>query len=92
MTTSPTGAYRSYLVRLRQSTAQGGWHASAQCVQTGNLVLFGAVEHLCAFLQTEITGSSAAAESESPAVPADVSARANLHRRSERIGHGIGTQ
>ena len=70
MTTSPTGAYRSYLVRLWQSNVQGGWHASAQCVQTGNLVLFGAVEDLCAFLQTEITGSSAPAESERPAVPA----------------------
>ncbi len=76
MTTSQTGAstasaYRSYLVRLWQSTAQGGWHASAQCVQTGNTVLFGEVEHLWAFLQTEITGSSGPGESESPAVPAD---------------------
>jgi hypothetical protein len=59
MTHSPTGghtasAYRSYLVRFWQSSEQGTWCASAQCVQTGNTVLFGAVESLLVFLQTEI--------------------------------------
>ncbi len=48
--------YRSYLVRFWQSAEQGGWHASAQCVQTGNTVLFGNVECLLAFLQIEIKG------------------------------------
>ncbi len=47
-------AYRSYLVRFWQSNEQGCWRASAQCIQTGNTVLFGDVESLLAFLQTEI--------------------------------------
>jgi hypothetical protein len=46
--------YRSYLVRFWQSNEQGCWRASAQCVQTGNTVLFGDVESLFLFLQTEI--------------------------------------
>jgi hypothetical protein len=55
MTDSITvSGYRSYLVRFWQSTEQGGWRASAQCVQTGNTVLFGNVDSLFAFLQTEI--------------------------------------
>ncbi len=51
---SRSGHYRSYLVRFWQSNKQGCWRASAQCVQTGNTVLFGDVENLLAFLQTEI--------------------------------------
>ncbi len=63
MTTSRTGvltasAYRSYLVRFWQSNEQGCWRAAAQCVQTGNTVLFGDVESLLAFLQTEISTQS----------------------------------
>ena len=59
MTHSPTGGlpantYRSYLVRFWQSNQQGSWRASAQCVQTGNTVLFGDVESLLVFLQAEI--------------------------------------
>ncbi len=50
----PANTYRSYLVRFWQSNQQGSWRASAQCVQTGNTVLFGDVESLLAFLQTEI--------------------------------------
>jgi hypothetical protein len=49
-------AYRSYLVRFWQSHEQGCWRASAQCVQTGNTVLFGDVASLLAFLQTEVQG------------------------------------
>ena len=49
-----SGAYRSYLVRFWQSNEQGRWRASAQCVQTGNTVLFGSVERLLAFLSMEI--------------------------------------
>ena len=48
--------YRSYLVRFWQSTEQGAWHASAQCVQTGNTVRFGDMVSLLAFLQLETTG------------------------------------
>ena len=63
------GVYRSYLVRFWQSNEQGSWRASAQCVQTGNTVLFGSVERLLAFLQTEIgaTPATAADNSRSPA-------------------------
>lgn len=46
--------YRSYLVRFWQSNGHGCWRASAQCVQTGNILLFGDVESLLAFLQTEL--------------------------------------
>jgi hypothetical protein len=49
-------AYRSYLVRFWQSNDQGCWHASAHCVQTGNTVLFGDVQSLLTFLQSEIGG------------------------------------
>jgi hypothetical protein len=52
-TTLATSAYRSYLVRFWQSTEQGCWRASAQCVQTSNTLLFGDVESLLAFLQQE---------------------------------------
>lgn len=50
--------YLSYLVRFWQSNEQGCWRASAHCVQTGNTVLFGDVEHLLAFLHTEIEARS----------------------------------
>ncbi len=49
-----TNVYQSYLVRFWQSGEQGCWRTSARCVQTGNTVLFGDVESLLAFLQTEI--------------------------------------
>ena len=47
-------AYQSYLVRLWQSGEQGEWRASAQCVQSGNTVLFADVEQLLAFLQRQV--------------------------------------
>lgn len=49
-----TKTYRSYLVRFWQSSDQGCWRASAQCVQTGNTVLFGEIGQLLAFLQTVV--------------------------------------
>jgi hypothetical protein len=52
--TLPSNAYRSYLVRSWQSTEQGCWRASAQCVQTGHTRLFGDLERLLAFLHSEI--------------------------------------
>ena len=57
MTINAGKGYRSYLVRFWQSTEQGAWHASAQCVQTGSTVRFGDLASLLAFLQVEITGS-----------------------------------
>lgn len=48
------GAYRSYLVRFWQSTEQGSWRASTQCVQTGQTLHFGDVESLLTFLKNEV--------------------------------------
>lgn len=64
-------AYRSYLVRFWQSNEQGCWRASAQCVQTGNTVLFGSVERLMAFLQTEIQVSPTPGEAGQSTMPAE---------------------
>ncbi|MFZ4662320.1 MAG: hypothetical protein ACOYNY_35255 [Caldilineaceae bacterium] len=64
------GVYRSYLVRFWQSNEQGKWRASAQCVQTGNTVLFGSVERLLAFLQTEVTTTSASEDADNGSVSA----------------------
>lgn len=64
-----TNTYRSYLVRFWQSSAAGGWRASAQCVQTGNTVLFGEIEQLLTFLQTEVNPSSPATPVTPPAAP-----------------------
>ncbi len=72
-----SGVYRSYLVRFWQSNEQGCWRASAQCVQTGNTVLFGSVERLLAFLSTEVDARLGTAEvkqngdsSDTPSLPA----------------------
>jgi len=46
-------SYRSYMIRFWQSSEQGAWRASAQCVQTGHTILFGDVASLLAFLQSE---------------------------------------
>jgi hypothetical protein len=75
MTEAATGGltantYRSYLVRFWQSHEQGSWRASAQCVQTGNTVLFGDVASLFAFLQTEIGVSASEDEPASARTPA----------------------
>jgi hypothetical protein len=48
-------AYHSYLVRLWQSNEQGAWRASAQCVQSGNTVLFADIDQLLAFLQRHVS-------------------------------------
>lgn len=61
--------YRSYLVRFWPSNQQGGWRASAQCVQTGNTVLFGNVECLLAFLSTEISARPAPEEADNGGLP-----------------------
>jgi hypothetical protein len=64
------GVYRSYLVRFWQSNEQGKWRASAQCVQTGNTVLFGSVERLLVFLQTEVTATPAREDADNGSVSA----------------------
>ena len=64
--------YRSYLVRFWQSNEQGCWHASAQCVQTGNTVLFGDVSSLFAFLQTEIKVRPSQSEAEITSAASDL--------------------
>jgi hypothetical protein len=69
-TTLATGVYRSYLVRFWQSTEQGGWRASAQCVQTSRTLLFGDVESLLAFLQQEFVKKETQ-ETEANAVQAE---------------------
>lgn len=62
--------YRSYLVRFWQSNEQGTWRASAQCVQSGNTILFGDVASLLAFLQTELSDGLKDAEAVSTAITA----------------------
>ena len=64
--------YRSYLVRFWQSNERGCWRASAQCVQTGNTVLFGDVGSLMAFLQTEIKVSPSQSEAAITSVASDL--------------------
>lgn len=64
-------AYRSYLVRFWQSNPQGGWRASAQCVQTGNTILFGTLERLLAFLQNELSQRDPYAATEEQTLPAE---------------------
>jgi hypothetical protein len=66
-----TTPYRSYLVRFWQSNDQGCWRASAQCVQSGNTVLFGDIDHLLAFLQSEITTSRSEGATEARLLPAE---------------------
>jgi hypothetical protein len=54
--------YHSYLVRFWRDTPDVPWRASAQCVQTGNTLLFGNVESLLAFLQAEFKTDTPAGE------------------------------
>lgn len=63
-------AYQSYLVRLWQSTEQGSWRASAQCVQSGHTVLFGELNQLLAFLQRQVTQGAEADVGATPPSPA----------------------
>jgi hypothetical protein len=69
---SPTTVYRSYLVRLWQSNEQGVWRASAQCVQTGDTILFGDRQQLLAFLQTEMGGATSSDAIEGATAPTDL--------------------
>lgn len=69
---TPTTPYRSYLVRFWQSHEQGHWRASAQCVQTGNTVLFGDIERLLAFLQSEVTVNHQAGAGPAQGEPAEL--------------------
>lgn len=46
-------SYAAYMVRLWQDTPDGPWRASAQSVQSGEIVRFGALHDLFAFFMTE---------------------------------------
>ena len=45
--------YRAYLVRLWQDAPDSPWRASAQSVQSGEVVRFGSLRALFTFLETE---------------------------------------
>lgn len=64
-------AYRSYMVRFWQSNPQSGWRASAQCVQTGNTILFGTLERLLVFLQNELGPRDPCAATEGQTLPTE---------------------
>jgi len=46
-------AYRAFLVRLWQDRPEAPWRASAQSVQTGEIVRFARLPALCAFLNAQ---------------------------------------
>ena len=46
-----SGSYRAYLVRLWQEDEEGVWRASAQAVQSGEVVRFASLQALYAFLR-----------------------------------------
>ncbi|MBV7333693.1 hypothetical protein KFU94_36760 [Chloroflexi bacterium TSY] len=48
-----TLSYRAYLVRLWQDEPDKPWRASAQSVQSGEVVRFASLQALFAFLETE---------------------------------------
>ena len=48
-----TGEYRSFLVRLWQSHAEGVWHASVQSIQTGTTMHFVDLAALFHYLDTQ---------------------------------------
>ena len=50
-------SYAAYLVRLWQDTPDGPWRASAQSVQSGEVVRFGSLQDLFAFFVTECWSS-----------------------------------
>ena len=43
--------YNAYMVRLWQDTLNDGWRASVQSVQSGEVVRFGSLKALLAFLE-----------------------------------------
>lgn len=44
----------AYLIRLWQDTPNGPWRASAQSVQTGEIIRFGSQYALCEFLENAV--------------------------------------
>jgi hypothetical protein len=58
--------YYSYLVRLWRSGAQSPLHASAQCIQTGEITYFADLPRLFAFLKSRTELPSDAAQLPSP--------------------------
>lgn len=55
------GGYRSFLVRLWQSHAEGSWHASVQSIQTGTTLHFTDLLALYAFLDAQATAAPGSA-------------------------------
>lgn len=53
------GTYRSFLVRLWQSHADGAWRASAQSIQSGATTHFADLDALFVFLQDHNQDSQA---------------------------------
>ncbi len=51
------GDYRSFLVRLWQSHAEGSWHASVQSIQTGTTFHFADLLALYAFLDAQASAT-----------------------------------
>lgn len=49
----PIATYQSYLVRLWQDSPHALWRASAQCVQTREILYFAELDALFAFLWTQ---------------------------------------
>jgi hypothetical protein len=50
--------YAAYLVRLWQDSPDGPWRASAQSVQTGEIVRFGSQQALYEFLEKEVASAN----------------------------------
>jgi hypothetical protein len=50
--------YKAYLIRLWQDSRQSGWRASAQSVQSSEMIRFGTLEALFAFLQDQTCDQS----------------------------------
>jgi hypothetical protein len=51
----PALPYRAYLVRLWREGSEAVWRASAQSVQTGEIVRFANLDALFAFLESRTT-------------------------------------
>ena len=58
----PPGAYRAYLVRLWQDSAEGPWRAMAREAESGEEHRFATIEQLFLFLHRQTQGREAAGE------------------------------
>ena len=65
-------SYAAYMVRLWQDTPDGPWRASAQSVHSGEVVRFGSLEDLFAFILTESRSSESGEEGTANTVDAEI--------------------